>query len=88
MQYELDTYPGQSALVVPIDRGFNRLAWLLPYSMTLFGVGGIVLLGRKWTKRGAAAAAARKASPAAKPEITAEDQALQDRLDDELDELS
>jgi cytochrome c-type biogenesis protein CcmF len=86
IEYELATYPGQSALVVPVDRGFNRLAWLLPYGMTLAGVGGIVLLARRWTRRARERAAA--APPTQAPESTsAEDRELADRLDDELDEL-
>jgi cytochrome c-type biogenesis protein CcmF len=85
IEYELQTYPGQSALVVPIDRGFNRIAWLLPYGMTIFGVGGIVLLGRRWSKRSAPSAEVAKAD--ASTALSEEDRALADRLDDELDEL-
>jgi cytochrome c-type biogenesis protein CcmF len=85
IDYELQTYPGQSALVVPLDRGFNRIAWLLPYGMTIFGIGGIVMLGRRWSKRGAAKEAAAEPVAAAPP--SDEDRALEDRLDDELDEL-
>jgi cytochrome c-type biogenesis protein CcmF len=78
--YELATYPGQSALVVPLDKGFNRLAWLLPYGALLGTVGVLVVAARRWTRRPAPAAA-----PAAADDQL-EDQ-YADKLDDELDEL-
>jgi cytochrome c-type biogenesis protein CcmH/NrfF len=71
----------QEVLTEPIDQGFNRLAWLLPYGI---GVGGIVLVGGialRWSRRRAEEAPAEAARP-----ITAS-AALQDRLDDELREL-
>jgi cytochrome c-type biogenesis protein CcmF len=79
--YELATYPGQSALVVPIDVGFNRLAWALPYGVLLGAVALLVAVGRKWTRRAPALAAA----PAPAPE--AGDDEYESRLDDELDKL-
>ena len=67
-------------LTQPIDRGFNRLAWLLPYGV---GLGGIVLVGgvaMRWSRR-----RGNGTTPEA-PAVTAPS-ALQDRLDDELREL-
>lgn len=70
-------YGGEYVLNAPIDKGFNRLAWLFPY---LVGGSGAVLLGFsavKWSRR-----------PAAPPEAPAEgDPSLDDRLDDELRDL-
>jgi cytochrome c-type biogenesis protein CcmF len=84
IQYELATYPGQSALVVPIDKGFNRLAWLLPYAALLAAVGGLVVVARRWTRR---PRAARAPEPTATGPLSDADQAYADKLDDELDEL-
>ncbi len=84
IEYELATYPGQSALVVPLDKGFNRLAWLLPYGLALVGVGALVGVARRLSKR---SAAERVAANAPEKPRSAEDAALHDRLDDELDEL-
>ena len=37
----MQKYGGQVALAAPIDRGFNRLAWLLPYSLGAAAAGGL-----------------------------------------------
>jgi cytochrome c-type biogenesis protein CcmF len=74
-------YGSQEVLSRPIDRGFNRLAWFLPY---LVGVVGAVLVGGiawRWSHREARGAA--DAAPAAPP-ANAE---LETRLDDELRDL-
>ena len=39
--YFIQKYGGQVALAAPIDRGFNRLAWLLPYSIGAAAAGGL-----------------------------------------------
>jgi cytochrome c-type biogenesis protein CcmH/NrfF len=70
----------QEVLTEPIDRGFNRLAWLLPYGV---GLGGIVLVGgiaMRWSRRRSDTVAQAPAAVAAAP-------GLEDRLDDELREL-
>ena len=41
IQYFIKKYGSQVALAAPIDRGFNRLAWLFPY--TLAGVAAVGL---------------------------------------------
>jgi cytochrome c-type biogenesis protein CcmF len=69
---------GQEILMSPIDRGFNRLAWLFPY---LVGAGGAVAIGTvaiRWSRR-------QPVSPAEAP--PADDPALDERLDDELRNL-
>ncbi|HZS40901.1 MAG TPA: cytochrome c-type biogenesis CcmF C-terminal domain-containing protein [Polyangia bacterium] len=90
--YELATYPGQSALVVPLDKGFNRVAWLLPYGALLGAAGMLVVVARRWTRKPAvvppsseAIAAGDAKAGAAKPD--ASDAEYESRLDDELDEL-
>jgi cytochrome c-type biogenesis protein CcmH/NrfF len=72
-------YGSQEVLAAPIDRGFNRLLWMLPYAAGLAGVvtaGGFAL---KWARR-------RDVAPPA-AERPASNPALQERLDDELREL-
>jgi cytochrome c-type biogenesis protein CcmH/NrfF len=69
---------GQDILMAPIDRGFNRLAWLFPY---LVGAGGAVAVGIaaiRWSRRPTNAQA--EALPPTDP-------ALDERLDDELRDL-
>jgi cytochrome c-type biogenesis protein CcmF len=69
---------GQDILMAPIDRGFNRLAWLFPY---LVGASGAVVMGVaafRWSRRH---------SSQASEAPTAGDPALDERLDDELRNL-
>jgi len=76
----VDWYGNQAILAAPIDRGFNRLAWLFPY---VVGGGGLLLIGvvaGRWSRKKRAGAAAESAPPAVDP-------TLQDRLDDELRDL-
>jgi cytochrome c-type biogenesis protein CcmF len=70
-------YGSEEMLGAPIDRGFNRLAWLLPYAA---GATGAVMIGFaaiRWSKRPATEAAT---GPAIDPDVEA-------RLDDELRDL-
>src|SRR5262249_53627977 len=41
-QYYIDKYGSQEPLASPIDKGFNRIAWALPY---IAGATGAVLVG-------------------------------------------
>jgi len=80
IQYFLQKYGSQEVLAAPIDRGFNRLAWVVPY---LAGLLGIVVVGSaavRWS-RGRRHVAT---PPPAAPPVSA---ALQSRLDDELRDL-
>ncbi|HEX6322335.1 MAG TPA: cytochrome c-type biogenesis CcmF C-terminal domain-containing protein, partial [Vicinamibacterales bacterium] len=78
--YFMTKYGSQEPLAKPIDKGFNRLAWLFPY---LVGAGAAALVGGtawRWSRRRDSAD-----EPAAGTgEI---DPSLMNRLDDELDEL-
>jgi cytochrome c-type biogenesis protein CcmH/NrfF len=69
---------GQHVLDSPVDRGFNRLAWLLPYLLAAAGLVMIVMNARRWSHRPAVATSGP--SPGADP-------ALDARLDDELRDL-
>jgi cytochrome c-type biogenesis protein CcmH/NrfF len=81
IQYFVAKYGSQEPLNEPIDKGFNRLAWLFPYAVGLVGVGAIGGVVIRWSRRRAAAGAP--------PDVAASpDQAqLEARLDDELRDL-
>jgi cytochrome c-type biogenesis protein CcmH/NrfF len=70
-------YGSQELLGKPHERGFNRLAWLLPYMM---GVSGLVFIGAMATRW------SRRSAPVPQ-EVAPEDPALAERLDDELRNL-
>ena len=84
----ISRYPGESALVVPVDTGFNRLAWLIPILAIVGAAGGLSLVARRWSQNGRQADAAEKKAMAATstPDPKA-DQKYIDRLDDDLDDL-
>ena len=73
-------YGSQEPLASPIDKGFNRLAWLFPY---LIGGSGAVIVGLvafRWSRR-------HTAAPAEGQPEQPDDPSLQQRLDDELRDL-
>ena len=72
-------YGGQQFLGAPVDKGFNRLAWLFPY---LIGAAGLLLVGvtaKRWSRKDSDAEAQPTPAPA--------DPDLEERLDDELRNL-
>jgi cytochrome c-type biogenesis protein CcmF len=82
MAHFVAKYGSQEVLSRPIDRGFNRLAWFLPYAV---GVIGVVVIGGvawRWSHRAPESLEA-PAMPAA-PTASA---ALETQLDDELRDL-
>jgi cytochrome c-type biogenesis protein CcmF len=70
----------QDVLTAPIDKGFNRLAWLFPYIIGISGAAMAGLVAFRWSRRDTAAD--RSDAP-----VTTEDPALHTRLDDELRDL-
>ena len=73
-------YESQAVLAAPLDEGFNRLAWAVPYAI---GATGLLLAGFvavRWSRRSRAA----EATPAA---AHASDDPLASRLEDELRDL-
>jgi cytochrome c-type biogenesis protein CcmF len=70
-------YGGQQVLNAPIDEGFNRLAWFIPYAL---GVSGIVVVGFTATRWSRLHTDPHTTAGAADP-------AMKDRLDDELRDL-
>jgi cytochrome c-type biogenesis protein CcmF len=79
--YFIQKYGGQVALASPIDRGFNRLAWLLPYSLGAAAAAGLGYAAWRLSRRPAGLA------PAGGGEAAGADPELSDKLDDELRNL-
>jgi cytochrome c-type biogenesis protein CcmH/NrfF len=76
-------YGSQEPLGAPLDRGFNRLAWVFPYLVggaSLLGVGIVV---SRWKKKDGDAE--KGTAPFSAPESRSD--ALNARLDDELRDL-
>src|SRR5688572_29366440 len=69
-------FGGQAVLAAPLDQGFNRLAWMLPYLAAGAALIGIVVTARRWSRQAAPAAP----DAGLDPELSA-------RLDDELRDL-
>jgi len=85
VQYYIAQYGSQEPLAQPIDKGFNRLAWAVPY---VFGATGLVLVGvvaMRWSRRGATAVEEGGAGP--ERPADAADRDLEARLNDELSNL-
>jgi cytochrome c-type biogenesis protein CcmF len=80
-KYFMDQYGSQEPLASPIDRGFNRLAWAVPYAIGLLGLGMATTIAIRWSR--ARAAADVPAIAGAAPV----DPALEQRLADELRDL-
>ena len=70
-------FGSQAVLAAPIDRGFNRLAWMFPYLAAAAALIGIIVSARRWS---------RPAAPAATGDAGV-DPVLNARLDDELRNL-
>jgi cytochrome c-type biogenesis protein CcmH/NrfF len=82
--YYIAKYGSQEPLASPIDKGFNRLAWFLPYLAGATGAAFIALVAFRWSRRDEETGAASDATDAAE---TIDDPALRERLDDELRDL-
>ncbi len=82
IQYFIKKYGGQVALAAPIDRGFNRLAWLLPYSLGTVAAAGLGYGAYRLSRRSPAGGASDLGSP-----VVTSDAELADKLDDELRSL-
>jgi cytochrome c-type biogenesis protein CcmH/NrfF len=75
---------GERVLAAPPDRGFNRLAWLLPYAVGAGGASMIALVAWRWSRKEGAVnppSAVLAAGP------VPGDPTLGERLDDELRDL-
>jgi len=83
IQYFIQKYGSQVALATPLDKGFNRLAWGLPYGLGLGAVGALAYGAFRLARRphGPTPAAATPAGG------MTSDPELQDQLEDELQNL-
>jgi cytochrome c-type biogenesis protein CcmF len=79
VEYFIKKYGGEVALAAPRDRGFNRLAWLFPYSVAALAACGLGY--------GAYRLAKRPPAPSTTTEAAITDPELADKLDDELRNL-
>jgi len=70
-------FGSEAVLAAPVDRGFNRLAWLFPYLAALTALAVVVVMARRWSSRPLAVAGGDAGI----------DPALSARLDDELRNL-
>jgi cytochrome c-type biogenesis protein CcmF len=82
IQFFITKYGSQIALASPIDKGFNRLIWVLPYSLGVLAAGGLGYVAYRMSRRPTAAAAGPGAAAAPNADLD-----LQDKLDDELRNL-
>jgi cytochrome c-type biogenesis protein CcmF len=80
IDYFVKKYGSQEVLASPIDTGFNRLAWFLPYAAGAVGVVAMGGLALKWSRR-------RTGDEASAVEPAAPDNDLESKLDDELRDL-
>lgn len=79
IQAFITRYGGQEILGAPLDRGFNRLAWLLPYVLGAGALVGVGFVTRRWSQQ-------NRPAPAAAGE-GALDADMSSRLNDELRDL-
>ncbi|MGH9530007.1 MAG: cytochrome c-type biogenesis protein, partial [Terriglobales bacterium] len=42
---------GTTVIAAPTHKGFNRVAWIMPYLALIFGIGGVALIVRTWRGR-------------------------------------
>jgi cytochrome c-type biogenesis protein CcmF len=80
IQWFVTKYGSQEMLGAPIDRGFNRLAWLVPYLLGAGGIGLAVVFARKWSSHAPLDTPSSAGS-------SGEDAELQARLNRELEDL-
>ncbi|HYT66454.1 MAG TPA: cytochrome c-type biogenesis CcmF C-terminal domain-containing protein [Vicinamibacterales bacterium] len=83
---------GQDVLAAPIDEGFNKLAWALPYVAGATGAALVGLVAFRWTRKREDAADGSALTNTTTPREDARDASLKDaalkaQLDDELRDL-
>jgi cytochrome c-type biogenesis protein CcmF len=71
---------GAAALAIPSDEGLDRALWAVPVAAMVLAVGLIILMGRRWQRRGAEVRTAVTAGANAEFEYDS-------RLDEELERL-
>ena len=76
IQAFITKYGSEEMLGAPLDKGFNRLAWLVPYLLGATGAAAIGFAAVKWTRK--------SDTP---EEGLPNDSAIEERIDDELRDL-
>ncbi len=71
---------GAKALAIPSDKGLDRALWAVPVAGMVLAVGFIVMMGRRWQRRGASTRSTALAA-------VGEELQYDSRLDEELDRL-
>jgi cytochrome c-type biogenesis protein CcmF len=87
IDFFIKKYGGQVALAAPLDRGFNRLAWLFPYAVGVVAAGGLGYAAYRLSRRAPVPALAGAGVNASAEAAAHEDSELADKLDDELRSL-
>jgi cytochrome c-type biogenesis protein CcmF len=84
----MERHGGAHVLGAPPDRGFNRLAWALPYGLGVAGAGALAYTAWRLSKRsrndGTGDTAATDRAAISDPQVR---EGLEDRLDDELSRI-
>ena len=76
----IQDFGGQDILAAPLDQGFNRLAWFLPYLIGATGAASVALVAFRWSRRDGDDEPTASAATGADPDLSG-------RLDDELRDL-
>ncbi len=80
MQFFVAQY-GEQVLASPPKRGFNLVAWVLPFAAILGGGGVVYVALKKWVRKG------QRSQTNTMPETEEEDEEYQRQLKKELDEF-
>lgn len=56
---------GPTVLAAPTTKGFDRIAWIMPFAVFFTGIAAVVLLSRRWKRRTALAGRGNFAGPSA-----------------------
>ena len=75
-------FGGQHILARPLDEGYHKLLWLLPYTLAGLSALGLAFIARKW-----AAGRSDTATVGASAAVAGVDPSLRQQLDDELRDL-
>jgi cytochrome c-type biogenesis protein CcmH/NrfF len=86
LQYYIQKYGSQEPLAMPVDKGFNRLAWFLPYVLGATGLLVVGVAAIRWSRHPKHSDPTAAPAPAAPSQEDADKQ-LEARLDDELRDL-
>ena len=83
----IQRHGGAHVLGAPPDRGFNRLAWALPYGLGVAGAGVLAYSAWRFSRRGKAAPEPQAIDDKVLTSDPQLREGLEDRLDDELSRL-